>query len=395
VATDRLYFADAYLTAFDARVVAREERDGRAVVALDKSAFYPEGGGQPPDHGTLNGVPVTDVQVDDDGVVWHTIESELAGDAAQGVVNWKRRFDHMQQHHGQHLLSAAFEELFGAKTISFHLGAEYASIDLAGDVTAHQARAAEERTNEVIWEDHPVRARFVGAEELPAIPFRKLPEVEGPIRVVSVDGFDHSACGGTHPRTTGGVGILHVRRREKRGADTRVEFLCGGRVLHAVREQGALLGRLAASFTVGVDELENAVTRLRAREEEARARLGRAVGELLSHDARRLVADAARVGGTPVVQVVRDDLSLDEGRTLAREITAAGAIAIIGLAAGKPQLLVVRPHASDVDCGKLVRDVLARFGGRGGGQPAAAQGGVPDVSQLQDAVAAAAEAMPR
>ena len=232
--TERLYFADPYLTSFSARVVARAERDGRPAVALDQSAFYPEGGGQPPDAGTLDDVPVLDVQADD-GLVWHTLARPLDAEIVQGRVDWARRFDHMQQHHGQHLLSAAFEHLHGLRTISFHLGAASATIDLAGGaLAAEQAFAAEELANQVIWEDRPVLARFVSAEELARLPLRKPPAVDGPVRVVSVPDFDHSACGGTHPRATGGVGLLHIRRWDRRGDAVRVEFLCGGR---AVRDE--------------------------------------------------------------------------------------------------------------------------------------------------------------
>ena len=163
--TQRLYFEDKYMTRFSARVIARAKRGGRAAVALDRSAFYPEGGGQPADSGTLGGVCVEDVQAED-GQVWHMLAQPLAADDVQGELDWARRFDHMQQHHGQHLLSAAFERLYGLRTVSFHLGAAAATIDLAGTaLSAEQAGAAEDLTNQVIWEDRPVLARFVSAEE--------------------------------------------------------------------------------------------------------------------------------------------------------------------------------------------------------------------------------------
>lgn len=387
--TDRLYFTDPYLTTFTARVTARGERHGRTAVALDRSAFYPEGGGQPADRGTLNGITVLDVQSDDAGLVWHALESPLATDQATGEVDWTKRFDHMQQHHGQHLLSAAFEELYGLKTVAFHLGGDYATIDLGGETSEDQLLAAEERTNQVIWEDHAVEARFVTPEELARLPLRKPPVVEGAIRVVSVAGFDYSACGGTHPRSTGAVGLLHIRRREKRGAETRVEFVCGGRALRDLRRKGALLGRIAASFTVGLEEVEDAVRRLRDQEEASRKRLAGVMEKLLAYEALDLVARAERVGATPVVHLVRDDLSLEEARTLARSVTAGGAVIVLGLRGEKAQLLVARPAAHTLDCGKLVREVLAGFGGRGGGQPVMAQGGVPDPNRLADAVAAA------
>jgi len=387
--TDRLYYADSYLASFTARVTARTERGGRPAVALDRSAFYPEGGGQPADRGTLNGVPVLDVQSDDDGTVWHTLESPLGADQVEAKVDWIRRFDHMQQHHGQHLLSAAFEELFNLKTVAFHLGADYATIDLGGDASEDQLLAAEDRTNQVIWEDHPVQARFVTPEELAVLPLRKPPAVAGAIRVVSVQGFDHSACGGTHPRSTGVVGLLHIRRREKRGSETRIEFICGSRALRDLRKNGALLGRIAGSLTVGLDEVEDAVRRVREQEESSRKRLATVMATLLTYEAHDLLARAERVGATPVVHLIRDDLSLDEARTLARVVTGSGGLIVLGISGDKAQMLVGRPADHALDCGKLVREVLAAFGGRGGGQPAMAQGGIPDPNRLADAVAAA------
>lgn len=387
--TDRLYFIDPYLRSFTARLTGRRTRDGRTEVSLDSTAFYPEGGGQPPDHGLLDAARVVDVQADDDGTVWHTLDGRLDGeDEVFGQVDWPRRFDHMQQHHGQHLLSAAFEELFQLPTLAFHLGAEYATIDLPGDVNEATIRAAEDRTNELIWEDRPIFARFVSPEELATIPLRKPPTVHGPVRVVSVSGFDHSACGGTHPRTTGAVGLLHVRRRERRGGETRVEFVCGGRALRDLRTRGALLGRLASGLSVGLDELEEAITRLRDQEASYRKRLGAAMERLLALEARDLVASAPRIAGTPLVRQVRDGLELGEARLLAGAIAAAGGVALLGLRGEKAQVIIARPNGHSLDCGKALREALAAVGGRGGGQPQMAQGGVLSTDQLEPVLAA-------
>src|SRR3954452_17810908 len=173
--TERLYFADPYLTRFSARVVAREQREQRPAVALDQSAFYPEGGGQPADTGTLDAATVLDVQVED-GVVWHMLDQALEAEVVQGQIDWARRFDHMQQHHGQHLLSAAFERRYGLRTVSFHLGTGASTIDLAAtELVPAQAAAAEDLTNQVIWEDRPILARFISTEELAQLPLRKPP----------------------------------------------------------------------------------------------------------------------------------------------------------------------------------------------------------------------------
>ena len=395
--TERLYFIDSYLRGFSAHVVARMEVDSadppsrRSAVALDRTAFYPEGGGQPADRGLLNEVRVVDVQSDDEGRVWHTLDGSLDDDMVHGQVDWPRRFDHIQQHHGQHLLSAAFEELFGLKTVSFHLGPESATIDLAGDPGEAELLAAESRTNEIIWEDRPVDARFVTAEELARLPLRKPPAVSGPIRVVSVPDFDYSACGGTHPKSTGAVGILHIRRRERRGQDTRIEFVCGNRVLRDLRHRGGVLTRLGAVFTAGIDDLEAAVDRLREDHDATRRRLGVATEKLLQFESVALADSAA---GRPV-GVVRDDLTLDEARLLARLVAERGVTAIVGVAGQKAQVVITRPSsASEPDCGKVLREVLAKFGGKGGGQPISAQGGIPDPSRLPEVVAALASYIP-
>ena len=393
--TERLYFIDPYLRGFSAQVVGRKEWVSadppirRSAVSLDRTAFYPEGGGQPADRGLLNEFRVIDVQSDDDGTVWHVLDGSLDDDMVHGQVDWPRRFDHMQQHHGQHLLSAAFEELFGLKTVSFHLGPDSATIDLAGDPGEVELLAAESRTNEVIWEDRPIDARFVTAEELARLPLRKPPAVAGPVRVVSVADFDYSACGGTHPRSTGAVGILHVRRRERRGQETRVEFVCGNRVLRDLRRRGGIIARLGALFTAGVDDLEAAAGRLRDDHDATRRRLALVTEQLLGFEA---IALAEAANGRPV-GVVRDDLGLDEARLLARLVAERGVTAIVGVAGAKAQVVMIRPPAAGTpDCGKVLRDVLGRFGGKGGGQPQGAQGGVPDPSRLAEAVAALAVA---
>ena len=389
--TERLYFADAYLTQFSAQVVARTERGGRPAVALDQSAFYPEGGGQPADAGTLDDLPVLDVQVED-GVVWHTLAAPLQSEVVQGQVDWARRFDHMQQHHGQHLLSAAFERLFQLKTVSFHLGAASATIDLAASaLSAEQAAAAEDLTNQVIWEGRPVLARFMSADELAQLPLRKPPTVSGPVRVVAVPDFDYSACGGTHPRATGGVGLVHIRRAERRGEVVRVEFVCGDRAARDLRWKNAALGRMAGTLSVGADEVEPALARLRETEERARKRLADVGEQLIGYEAQDLIAHAELVGIVRVVRRAYADRSLEEVRTLAKAISAGGCVALLGLRAEKTQLIFARADGLTVDCGKLLRDTLAQFGGRGGGQPALAQGGLPDADRLEEALTAAVE----
>src|SRR5262249_53879968 len=209
--TDRLYYTDSTLTDFDASVVDARVVGDRPHVVLDRTAFYPTSGGQPFDTGCLGGVPVVDVFDRDDGEVVHVLGAPLNGTTSvRGAVDWARRFDHMQQHTGQHILSAAFDREVAARTTSFHLGAEAATIDLDRELTPSQIAAAERAANWVVWEDRPVTVRFATAEEASRLPLRKEPVRTGRLRLVEVTDFDLSACGGTHVQRTGMIGVIAV-----------------------------------------------------------------------------------------------------------------------------------------------------------------------------------------
>ncbi len=263
--TERLYWADAACTRFSATLLATATHDGRPAAVLDATCFYPTSGGQPHDTGLLGEVPVVDVVEEDDRIV-HVLARPLdrpVGTRIDGEVDWERRLDHMQQHSGQHLLSAAFTELLGAATVSFHLGTEVCTIDLDREaLTEADSARVEERANAVVLDGRPMLAREYDEDEALALPLRKAPVVHGRIRVVTVDGFDASACGGTHVSTTGQVGPIHIRRTERRHGGVRVEFLCGGRALRDYRARDALVQALAGALSVGVADLPAALTRL-------------------------------------------------------------------------------------------------------------------------------------
>jgi alanyl-tRNA synthetase len=222
--TERLYYLDPYLQEFDATVVEIATVDGRRAARLDRTAFYPTSGGQPFDTGTLGSARIVDV-VDDHGeTVLHVFEGELCEGPAHGCIDWNRRFEHMQQHTGQHILSAAFDRECGARTLSFHLGSLSATIDLARDVSAVEIARAEDTANRVVWEDRPVSIRFADAADAASLPLRKESARTGTLRLIDVEGFDLSACGGTHVARTGAVGIIAVGGAEKLRGGTRVEF---------------------------------------------------------------------------------------------------------------------------------------------------------------------------
>lgn len=399
--TARLYYDNAYLREFAATVVAHGSVGGRAAVALDRSAFYPEGGGQPGDRGALNGLAVADVQ-QEGGSVWHVLADAddlgrlAVGAPVAGAIDWARRFDHMQQHCGQHLLTAAFLATSGLPTVAFHLGEAGVTIDLgAGELSEAQARAAEDLANTVVWEDRPISARFVTPDELATLPLRKPPSVTDNVRVVSVPDFDYSACGGTHPRSTGGVGLIAIRRWGRQKGGVRVEFACGGRALRELRRLGERAGAAAAALSVGVDELPDAVARLQGAQRAAQKALEQAQAELDHAEALRQYAAAPHSGAARLVRVVLDGAAPERMRALAQAVSAQpGGVALVGsAAAGRAHLAVACAGDSGHDARALLQVGLALLGGRGGGTAALAQGGGPQAALLRDALEAMAAAV--
>ena len=261
--TERLYYDEAGLVEFEAAVRRVEPAGEGFRVYLDRTAFYPESGGQIADTGTLSGIPVRDVQEDEAGDVYHLVGEAPAAGPVRGAVDAAVRFDHMQQHTGQHLLSAAFVALHNLATVGFHMSADFSTVDIAAErLDEARLRSAVQLANRIVWEDRPVRTGFFDREQVEAMGLRKPTQRTGDIRVVEVDGFDRSACGGTHVARTGQIGIIVVTRTEKMKDKTRLHFLCGGRALRAFEDNLAILGRLSALTTSGFPELPDRVEKL-------------------------------------------------------------------------------------------------------------------------------------
>ena len=392
--TERLYYADAYQAHFSARVVERLEWAGQPAVVLDRTTFYPTGGGQPHDTGQLGGVAVLDVvERENDGAVLHVLAGPLAGDEAEGEVDWSRRFDLMQQHSGQHILSAAFVEALGANTVSFHLSAEYSTIDLdRAPLSSDDLNAVESLANAVIFENRPVSARWVPDEEVASLPLRKSLAHEGPARVVEVPGFDCSACGGTHVRAAGEIGLIKLTRIERRGAETRIEFLCGGRALADYRAKNALLMDLAGEFTVGHWEVADLVHRQADELKETRREVRRLRDALLDAEAEALGHGADVVGAVRVVRAYLPGRSAEDLKHLAQRVAAQPQTAVL-LAAGeageKGFFTFARSGDVDLHMGQVIRRACQVIGGSGGGRPEFAQGGGPDGGRVAEALDAA------
>ena len=390
MSTQRLYYADSYLTEFEARVVDVAD-DGRRVY-LDQTAFYPTSGGQPHDLGSLAGARITDV-IDEGERIAHVVERPLASDAGavHAEVDWERRFDHMQQHTGQHLLSAILEELYGYHTVSVHFGRDYSSLDLdVESVSAERVVEAETRANAIVAEDRAVTTSFEDASQ--ATGLRKESDRTGTLRIVSIAGLDRSACGGTHVRATGEIGAILVRKVERVRKSARLEFVCGLRAVRRARADFESLTRIAGALSASLDDAPALVAaqseQLRAAENERR-RLER---ELAGHRARALY-DAAPADARNLRVVRQDAASMDELRTLAQATIALPRAVLVGTIGEPPSLLLATAEDTGLDAGRLLREGVNKVGGRGGGSSRIAQGSVPDAGRLTEAVASVLSAL--
>ena len=396
--TGRLYYADPYLRQFEATVTERLSWHGQPAVVLSRSAFYPTGGGQPHDTGWLQAVCVLGVvEREVDKAVIHVLEEELSGGVCPepgprvvtGEVDWPRRFDHMQQHTGQHLLSQAAERLLGAATVGFHLGEEVSTVDLdRAPLDAGQLDHLEAEANRIVFDNRPVVARFVSQGELASLPLRKLPKVSGPVRIVEIRDFDWSPCGGTHVRATGEVGLVKIVRAERRGSETRLEFLCGGRALTDYRTKNRLLLQLASRFSVGYWQLSEAIERLEEGAHSYRKAAQRAQDQLLDVEAHSIASQAEPLGEFVLVSRVLQDRRLEDVKRLALKMAEKhGCVALLGLPGDKGHLIFAAPPDSAYDLRPILRQACAVIGG-GGGRPRLAQGGGPigDLASVQKAL---------
>ncbi|MGH9747684.1 MAG: alanyl-tRNA editing protein [Candidatus Acidiferrales bacterium] len=387
--TERLYYRDSFLREFDATVLSCEPEGERWKIVLDRTAFYPTSGGQPHDLGTLGGVPVVGV-ADAEAKVVHYASAAVPVGPVRGAIDWVRRIDHMQQHTGQHLLSAALIELFGFQTVSFHLGKEISTIDLkAASVAARQLEEAERRVNEVIFEDKPVVVRFGTAEELAEAGIRKKVEREGILRAIEVEGFDRQPCGGTHLERTGQAGMILIRKLEKRRDLWRAEFVCGFRALTVARGDFATLTQAASLLSCGLPEVPSIVGKLAEERRSQHAAAKRLEERLAEHEARALIASTAvaAAGTVRVIATTIEDATPSYLGLLAAKLAAEANV--VALLATKATGHVVFAQAKGLgrDMSAVLRETLKLFGGKGGGAKDFAQGNVPDVAKVREAIA--------
>jgi alanyl-tRNA synthetase len=400
--SDRLYYTDPSLASFDAHVsdireVSRTQGRSLWQIALDRSAFYPTSGGQPHDTGVLTATssggalleaPILAVEEDDQGEVWHTTPKPLlAGTPVRGYVDWSRRRDHMQQHSGQHLLSAVVYRQLGAATVSFHLGEMTSTIDLAREaISPEELERVEDAVNEIIAENRPVTMRTIPRVEaemlLAAGTLHKLPDREGDIRLIEIDEIDVNACGGTHVEATGQIGGLLIRGTERMRQGVRVEFVCGIRAMVTARQDLATLTRTAATLSVGRLDVADAVDRLLAEGKAANKARQKLTEELAGYQASSLLLELSSQTGRRVLQRTFADRDAGYLKLLASRMVASESQICVLLASTQEEpvrVIVAASSDAGIDCGTLLREALAAYGLRGGGSPSMAQGQIAKV----------------
>lgn len=387
--TVRLYYDDATLARFSA-TVTEVANDGR-IVYLDRSAFYPTSGGQPHDLGTLAEVAVLDV-VDEETRVAHYLAEPLglpAGAMVVGQIDMRRRIDHMQQHTGQHLLSALLADEYGMPTVSVHFGDESSTVDVAGEgITPEMLESLEHRVNQLALQNHAVTVSYEEASE--ATGLRKPSDRDGTLRIVTIEGLDRSACGGTHVKRTAEIGAVLLRRVERTRGNSRIEFVCGYRAVHRARGDAELLTRTARPLSASPNDLPTLVEQQQSRLTELERDRKRLLGELAKFEAQQLWDQA--VADSQGIRRARHAVlgPVKEAEPLAQQFTALGGCALLVTNAANGGVLLATAPDSNLDAGQLLRTALQSVGGRGGGSARIAQGAVTTASSL-DALAVCLE----
>ena len=371
-----LYYQDVMLREFDATVISKgTDENGRNFIVLSNTAFYPTGGGQPHDTGTINGIEVIDVEKVGDEIR-HYIQGDvsiLTGDA-HGQINWQRRFDHMQQHAGQHILTAAFVELFNIQTVSFHLGSEQVTIDLAVDtISEEQLLEAEALANDIILENRPIETKWITENELENYNLRKDIAVTGDIRLVIIPNFDYNGCGGTHPTSTGQVSAIKILGTEKMKGNIRVSFVCGQRVLKELAMRKKVLADVARQLSVPEADAAAALAKVLSAQKNTEKALVHAKEELLQFEAKALIST-----NDHMIAAAFSQRTMQELQKLARMIVTERADAIVLLVTeneDKLQFVASRGTAAERSMKDIATKALPLINGKGGGNDQMVQGG--------------------
>jgi alanyl-tRNA synthetase len=396
--TERLYYHDSFLYDFEGEIRDITETP-RPAVTLDRTVFYPTSGGQIHDTGWISSGTarhrVTDVADAEDGRIVHYLEAPARGLALGshilGAIDVARRRDHMQQHSGQHVLSAAFVRLFNMSTVSFHMADDYCSIDLETlSLSNEQIQSAERLANEVILENRPVDIRFVTRAEAGKLGLRKIPATErDELRLIDISDFDLTACGGTHVRQTGQIGCILLRKAEKVRQGYRVEFVAGLRAVAAARRDFTTLTETAALFSAHIYEVPQQAGKSLEEIKTLRKQRAQSLEELAAAQAAALLAGTPEADGRRLVVRTFTDRDINFVKLLAQKLSrfAPNVVALLGTTSPQPALVFAQSSGQNNDMGARMKETLGKFGGRGGGSKDMAQGGLMDSSQVEAALA--------
>jgi alanyl-tRNA synthetase len=366
--TKKLYFDDPYQVEFNSKVLNKISRHDKPAVILEQTCFYPESGGQPADKGSINGIEVTSV-IEENGNIIHILRREVESNEIFGKVDWETRFDHMQQHAGQHVLSQSFYELTRGETVSFHMGTESSTVEIdVRKISEQEVTNVEELANSIVFQNKEIKSYFVSEDQIVNVPLRGLPQKTGRIRVIEVSGFDYSACGGTHPKRTGEIGIIKILKQERIRNNIRFEFVCGNRALRDYIAKNKILSQVATRFSVPEKEVPRAVEKLFSDFKP----LKKSHNKIQQKLSRIIAQDIIREAKDKFIYHIFTDKTPEELRFLALNIIKThGLVVFLGLKKDKKvHVILARSDDCDIDMRELVPIVAELINGKGGGRPA-------------------------
>jgi alanyl-tRNA synthetase len=382
--TKKLYFDDPYQVEFNSKVLKKISRHDKPAVILEQTCFYPESGGQPADKGSINGIEVTDV-IEEDGNIIHLLDRKVESDVIQGKLDWEIRFDHMQQHAGQHVLSQSFYELTRGETLSFHMGEENSTVEIdVHKISEREVAEVEKLANSIVFQNKEIKSYFVSEDQIVDVPLRGLPKKSGRIRVVEVSGFDYTACGGTHPQRTGEIGMIKILKLERIRNNIKFEFLCGKRALRDYIAKNIILNQVAVKFSVNHQELPLAAEKLFSDFQTLKKTNKKTQRRISRIEAREIIQEAK----DHFIHNIFTDKTTEELRFLALNIIETpGLVVFLGLKkVKKVHVVLARSNDFDIDMRELVPIVAEQIKGKGGGRPVFVEIAGNDPKNLEAAV---------
>ncbi|MFD1357836.1 DHHA1 domain-containing protein [Fictibacillus halophilus] len=372
--TKKIYYSSPYTTEWETIIKKSFTKEDQCFVVLEETAFYPTGGGQPHDTGTINGIEVLDVFTDETGEIVHVTKRLPETPQAFCSLNWRRRFEHMQHHSGQHLLSAVCYTLYNAMTVSFHLGQDYVTIDLdVSELNQSQMEKIEQTANEEIYRNRSIHTYYVTSEELAKLPLLKMPKVTENIRIAEIEGIEYNACGGTHVLSTGEIGIIKLFKAEKQKGLIRLSFKCGLRALQDLNDGQQILAKIAAKFNTGRNEIIGRIEKW----EEEKKRLESELAKVKEENNACVAKELLLKKEEDFLFHVFDDKPFDEVKDLAIMMAHDHNLFILFASTLENKAVVVHNGTKNVSCGKFLREHMGSFNGKGGGNDKTAQAGFP------------------